>query len=325
MNARLPFSLLLVIAAACGPDDSNTAGGTAGTNNLRTDDSNRFSPNNSAANNTSNNGTDGVSTHDGSTNDGSTNNTPTNNGTPNNGATNNGSTNNGSGPNNLPGDVTESEPNDDRASATRLVLGDVVSGSAEAGGEDVFVFDGAAGTILEIEVAAADPTLDVSAFLEDGSGEFRDRRIDVRAGWKRQFFLPETDAWYISVRSFDVEDRSYEFVVREITPTPISNAFSGVVAGDLDDRAVDVYELPDAEGEIVATLEAERLASGSELDSVMYVYSPTQGFVTFNDDASGTTDSEVDFDASAGVTYWLVVDAWRLGADNPYELLVSLP
>lgn len=47
-----------------------------------------------------------------------------------------------------------------------------------------------------------------------------------------------------------------------------------------------------AVGEVTASLEAERLESGSELDSVMYIYSPNDG---------------------------------RLGSDNPYELTVVLP
>lgn len=311
MRTQIPAAMLLCLATACGSGDSNASNNTTGTHDVRTSESNNRSPNNGASNATTNNG---------SPNNGASN-TATNNGSSNNVA----GSNNTTGNNNGSGAVTEVEPNDDRDNANMVLAGDTVSGTAEAGGEDVFVLTGSAGTILELEILSADPTLDVSLFVEGASSDVPDRVIDLTAASKRQFFLPDNDAWYISMRSFDVEDRSYEFVVREVTPMPMMNAFSGTVVGNLNDRAVDVYELPDADGEVLASLEAERLATGSELDSVMYVYSPTEGLVTFNDDAMTTTDSELDFDAVAAETYWLVVDAWRLGSDNPYELTVTLP
>jgi len=184
-----------------------------------------------------------------------------------------------------------------------------------------------AGRILEIEILAANPSLNISMFVEGATSNVGDRRFDFDnvAGSKRQYFLPKNDTWYVTLQSLEEVGWDYKFVVREVTPSPMTNAFLAPVAGDLNDGAVDVYELPAANGQISARLDAERLAGDSDLDSVLYVYSPSVGFVKFNDDASTSTDSELTFNASAGITYWLVVDAWRLGAANPYELTIQLP
>lgn len=313
----LTLTTVLVVCAACGSEDSNVVNNTSGTNNLRTEPNN-VSPNNRGSNNGSSNNTANTNTEPANNtsgpNDTSTNNSPTNN-----------SPNNTTGGNNNPGTRTESEPNDDRAGANGVVLGDTILGTAEPGGEDVFEFTGPAGSILELEVVAADPTLDVSIFVEAEAGDVGDRVIDLTAGSKRQFFMPEFETYFISIRSFDPEARDYEIVIREVTPSPIDDDFWDTIVSNLNDRAVDVYQLPDVDGRVDAVLEAERLLDGSELDSMMFVYNPTEGLVEFNDDAMTTTDSELDFTAAAGESYWLVVDAWRLGSNNPYELTVSLP
>ncbi|MEZ4459388.1 MAG: hypothetical protein R3E66_06600 [bacterium] len=310
----------LFLVAGCG-DDSTDTDEMTGSNNVRLDENNR-SVNNTSSNNTSSNNTSNTSNNT-SSNNASSNNSATNN-------TSNNSTNNTSGTNNTTNNsngITEAEPNDERSTANTISFGDTVSGVLESGGVDTFALTTTAGKILEVEILAADPSLNISMFVEGATSDIGDRRFDFDniAGSKRQYFLPEDDTWYVTLQSLEAIDWDYRFVVREVTPTPITNAFSATVAGDLNDGAVDVYALPAAAGRIQAALDAERLAQGSDLDSVMYVYSPTAGFVTFNDDASATTDSELDFTAMAGTTYWLVVDAWRLGADNPYELAVQIP
>ena len=323
----IPVIAALFLVTACGDDDSADENNTTGSNNLRLDDNNR-SPNNAVANNvTSNNGVvNNGTTNNSSTNNGSTNNGSSNNGTPNNSSSNNTSSTNNTTNNNSSG-ITEAEPNDERSTANAISFGDTVSGVLESGGADTFALTAAAGKILEVEIVAANPSLNISMFVEGATSDIGDRRFDFDniAGSKRQYFLPENDTWYLTVQSLEAIDWDYTFIVREVTPVPIANAFSGIVDGDLNDGAVDVYALPAATGRIQAILDAERLAQASDLDSVMYVYSPTAGFVTFNDDASATTDSELNFTAAAGTTYWLVVDAWRLGADNPYELTVQFP
>ncbi len=316
-------AITALFLVACGGDDSTEANNTTGSNNVRVEDNNR-SPNNASSNNASSNNA--------SSNNVSSNSGATNNGSSNNGSSNNGSSNNTSGTNNTTNSnngaiVTEAEPNDDRGTANMISFGDTVSGVLEAGGEDTFVFTATAGRILEVEILAANPSLNISMFVEGATSNIGDRRFDFDnvAGSNRQFFLPKNDTWYVTLQSIEAVDWDYTFVVREVTPAPMPNAFSAAVAGDLNDGAVDVYELPVANGQVVARLDAERLADGSDLDSVMYVYSPTVGFMTFNDDASTSTDSELSFSASIGTTYWLVVDAWRLGAANPYELTIQVP
>ncbi len=319
----LPAIAALFLVAACG-DDSTEANNSTGSNNVRLEDNNRF-PNNASSNNESSN--NGVS------NNSSSNNSSSNNSSSNNSSSNTGSSNNTSGTNNSTNNtngtrtIVEAEPNDERATANMISFGDAVSGVLESGGVDTFVLTATAGRILEVEILAADSSLNVSMFVEGATSDIGDRRFDFDniAGSKRQYFLPKNDTWYVTLQSLEAIDWDYKFVVREVTPAPMTNAFSATVAGDLNDGAVDVYELPAAAGRIQASLEAERLAQGSDLDSVMYVYSPTAGFVTFNDDASTSTDSELNFSSMSGTTYWLVVDAWRLGAANPYELTIQLP
>jgi hypothetical protein len=311
-------AITALFLVACG-DDSTEANDTTGSNNVRFEDNNR-SPNNVSSNNASSNNA--------SSNNGVSNNGVSNNGVSNNGSSNNTTgTNNTTGGNNGAGITAEAEPNDDRDTANMVSFGDTVSGVLESGGQDTFVLTATAGRILEVEILAADPSFNISMFVEGATSDIGDRRFDFDnvAGSKRQYFLPKNDTWYVTLQSLEAIDWDYTFVVREVTPTPMTNAFSATVAGDLNDGAVDVYELPSANGEIVARLDAERLADGSDLDSVMYVYSPSVGFVTFNDDASTSTDSELTFSASTGTTYWLVVDAWRLGAANPYELTIQVP
>ena len=313
----LPLIVALVACAACGSDDAESNNGS--NTDIRSVDDRK--PNNTDANNAdpNNSTSNNVSPNNGNTNNGSTNNGASNN-------TNNaGNNSNNGGTNNVDIVWQEVEPNNDRAGANSVLLGDTIGGTAEAGGEDFFKFDGVAGTILEVEILSVDPTLDVVLEVEPESGDVNDRAIDLVMGAKRQFFLPESKTWYVSIRNLEPNDREYEVVLREVTPTPIVEGFSATVPGDMSDGAVDVYALPAANGSIQATIEAERLASGSDLDSVLLVYSTTNGLVTLNDDAPSTTDSELDFTAVSGESYWLVVDAWRIGPNSPYELTVALP
>ena len=255
------------------------------------------------------------------------NNTPGNNTTgPNNttGANNTTGTNNTT---NNSGVVMDTEPNDDPSTAQPITVGDTIAGTATAGELDFFSFVGAQGSIIEVEILSGDSSLDVVIMVQDELDAVGDRVLRLNPGAKRQFFLPSADTWHVLVFSLDADDRAYEFVVRDVTPNPIVETFADTVVGDLNDGAVDIYALPDADGLILAAVEAERLANPSDFDSMMFVYSPNAGLVAFNDDytAGGTFDSELDFTATAGETYWLVVDAWDLGANNPYELTVLLP
>lgn len=322
----IPVIAALILVAACGDvsNETNEATNSTGSNNVRPEDINR-PPDNGAANNASNNTSpNNTSSNNGELNNGSTNN-DANNSSSNNASTNNGSSNNTVGNNGVL--IPEAEPNDAPDTANMISFGDVVSGVVESGGQDTFVLSATAGRILEVEILATAPSLNISMFVEGATSNIGDRGFDLDnvAGSKRQFFLPVNDTWYLTLQSLEAVDWEYSFAVREVLPTPMTNAFSATVAGDLNDGAVDIYELPDENGDVVARLDAERLAGGSDLDTVMYVYSPNLGFVTFNDDASTSTDSELNFSASSGTTYWLVVDAWRLGAANPYELTVQLP
>ena len=94
-------------------------------------------------------------------------------------------------------------------------------------------------------------------------------------------------------------------------------AFSGVVGdGANADRDVDLFSIPLVAGEsLEATIRAA--ATGSSLDSFLRVFNAAGQQLAFNDDASGSLDSQVVFSAAATGTYYVGVSGYGNSAYTP--------
>ncbi len=308
-NAKLMIIATAALVAACGPGDNNGKGtnnGTGGTNN--------------GTNVGSNNGTGG--TNNGTTPGSNNGTTPgSNNGTT--AGSNNGTT---GGPNNDFG--TEMEPNDETANV--VAVGEAFSGRADEEDVDLFSLDLTAGTILTVTVTSAGTADALVGGLIDPSGEI-EREIVMAAGATRQFFIAEDGAHLFSVFGIDGAS-TYEITTAVDTmPAATDLTIPGMQDAELDGNAVDVYSWT-ADSDDMVTVEtfAERAPTESDLDTILYVWNPTNGVLVANDDSEddpdGTFDSKGTFTATSGQEYWIVVDAYGYvpDGDHSYQLVTTL-
>ncbi len=262
-------------------------------------------------------------------------NNATNNATNNTNNTNN--INNTNNTNNVGPDVNEVEPNDETDVANvfqagQSFAGSIAEGSAEDFDEDYWVVNLSAGTALELTIQNSDTALPVVDVL--GPGRIQ-RRLDPGASATRQFFVPIDGDYFVRVRDARAnqeahggEDATYEITSSVVTPEPLDISAPGMQAGDVADSAVDVYSFTPAEDQVViAELFASREPVMSDLDTIIFVWSPEEGGIAALDDIdfqTGNTDSSATFGTTAGQTYWVVVDFFISTNDAAYEIDLSL-
>jgi len=292
------FSLFLSLFLAIGCSDDPTPAENNATNNQSNN------PTNNPSNNQSNNST-----------------TPTNNSTNNN--------------NVLPGDVRETEPNNELDQATRVAVGQSFAGNIAAGSGqnadiDIFVLSLEGGTILELEFADFAQNLqpEIEFFDEDG---LVIRYLNPSTSTKRQVFIPVDGDYYVAVYDIRAEQQhggdsaTYLVQTRIAEPTPIDLDSPASVTGNTSDGNVDVYRVvADTSDVLVFETFGMRSPGQGDIDTVLIAYSPEAGLIDFNDDIDvddGNYDSMVVFRPEAGLTYLVVVDMWEVLPTNGYTLV----
>jgi hypothetical protein len=247
-----------------------------------------------------------------------------------------------------PFEGTEAEPNNTAGNANAFAVGEAITGqiaqgSGQTSDRDVFSFDLTGGTIFEFELvdtgagfqtADGNTALVVFSDVEDNFS----RVLIPDAGTKRQAFVPADGTYLLSVydaRSNEEEpvehggaDSTYEVATATVDASPSSLTLPVDQSDELEEDGVDVFELtPDANAVLVAETTAMRPPVASDLDTVLYAWSVTDGqVVAVNDDfpgQDGTYDSRVSFEATASQSYWVVVDSYSNASDATYNLSVT--
>jgi hypothetical protein len=306
-------AVLLVGGVACGDDDPKGNGGTG---------------NNTTANNTT------------------PNNTSANNTTPNNTSTNNTTPNNSS----VTADVVEVEPNGfgEGDTPTPFMAGQSIGGTiAEGAGEtadvDRFSFTGQAGQVLTVSVESAgagtqDLGTDQLVIVVASEDDAVVRQLLTSTGLRsRQVFLPQDGTYFLEVlderaggdATHGGDDATYVIGTDVSTVEPDMLTVPSEVDGDSSDGTIAAYStsLPEDTVVVFETF-AGRLATPSELDTVLVVFDPAAGeVVAENDDflpqEEMIFDSRVAFAATAGTEYLVIVDAYSASANGAFRLEAS--
>lgn len=120
----------------------------------------------------------------------------------------------------------------------------------------------------------------------------------------------------------------YALAARRKTPAPVAVTFPATKTGTLASLgAVDLYTFTGTSGKgFDIIIRAKRKASPSTLDSRLSLFdlSAKQAIIT-NDDAQGTTDSEIGSSSPAASTYMVIVEnEGTVAADLSYEIEFKL-
>lgn len=217
--------------------------------------------------------------------------------------------------------IAESEPNTETSEATAFTQPAVLTGAVALDSDAVDWWEVHLGgpAIVRLTVESGDV-----GWVEFQMPLGSKRGLSGGAGTTREFFIPTSNRYQIGIVA--TEERptvDYRLVVEsyEPTPTPLT---STTATGDLDDGNVDVYAWTSTgEGFTIVEVYGERAPISSGLDSFLFVYDDSLKRFEWNDNATATKDSRLDFERRNGAEYLIAVDMYEPTDDHRYELRVQ--
>jgi hypothetical protein len=215
------------------------------------------------------------------------------------------------------------------AEAAQLSLSSAGSGSQSgkierAGDVDMFSFVAPlTGTMTIQQAAASGSRLDSYLYVydanqqllarNDDNGASRNSRVDINVTGGTTYYVKaaayqrSTGAYFVQFSTL-VDDYGNTFA--EATQVSLSSAGSGSQAGKIE-RAGDV-DMFSFVAPLTGTMTIQQTAaSGSRLDSYLYVYDANRQLLARNDDNGASRNSRVDINVTAGTTYYVQAAAYQ--------------
>ncbi len=204
--------------------------------------------------------------------------------------------------------------------AQPIAYGDEVEATQRSNDGDYWVFEGAEGDLIDIQMASENFDTYLELYNEDGdliaanddAGDLQHSRI--------AFMLPADGNYFILARSFGNNSRreDYTLSLSLVDPDQVI-AYGDEVEGRVSDDVGEAWLFIGTEGDVVT------ISMDSDIiDTYLELYDPTGLLIALNDDSGGTLDSQItNFALPSDGLYTIIARSFAGGSSGAYTLTLE--